>query len=173
MSETINGKKKIEKLSFIGAGNMAYALLGGMLKSPQKPEEMFVYDVAPERVALFSQLGCRAAESAAQAVEAADYVLFAVKPQNMDTVMEEIRSVITPEKVLVFIVAGMTAQYVDRTVGFACKTVLVMPNTPFLIGSGAAAMSATERVTSEEYAVPPPDGDGYCAPKIRHSLIAK
>ena len=123
MSENIHAEKRIGKLAFIGAGNMAYALLGGMLNSPQKPGQMFVYDVVPERVALFSQLGCQAAESAAQAVASADYVLFAVKPQNMDTVMEEIKPAITPEKVLVFIVAGMTSQYVERMTGYACKIV--------------------------------------------------
>ncbi|MBQ9939081.1 MAG: pyrroline-5-carboxylate reductase [Oscillospiraceae bacterium] len=153
MSEFVANKKQIETFSFIGAGNMAYAILNGMLKSPDRPKKMLVYDVAEERKQLFSQLGCIAVNSAAEAVEAADYVLFAVKPQNMDTVMDEIKGVITPEKVLVFIVAGMTSQYVERTVGFECKTVLVMPNTPFLIGCGAAAVSATKTVSQEEYAL--------------------
>ncbi len=144
---------KIERFAFIGAGNMAYSILRGMLASEARPDRIYVYDVNADRLELFRELGCTPAGSEAEAVANADYVLFAVKPQVIDGVMEAARSAITPEKVLIYIVAGMTAGYVERTVGRPCKTVLVMPNTPFLIGCGAAAVSATESVSAEEYAL--------------------
>ncbi len=144
---------KIKKFAFIGAGNMAYSILKGMLASKTKPEEIYVYDVSAERLALFEELGCIPVASEAEAAARAGYILFAVKPQVIDGVLTAAKEAITPEKVLIFIVAGMTTEYVERTVGRPCKVVLVMPNTPFLIGCGAAAVSATERVSAEEYAL--------------------
>lgn len=153
MSENTGAKPGIKSFAFIGAGNMAGAILGGMIASPGRPEKMIAYDVDAQKLERFRELGCIPAGSGREAVEAADYVLFAVKPQVIDAVMEQVKDAITPEKVLIFIIAGMTSEYVERTVGHRCKTVLVMPNTPFLIGSGAAAVSASGNVSAEEYAL--------------------
>lgn len=145
--------KRIEKFAFIGAGNMAYSILKGMLASKAKPDKIYVYDVSAERLEMFRELGCIPVASEAEAVRSADYVLFAVKPQVIDGVMEAVKDTVTEEKVLIYIVAGMTSEYVNRVVGRPCRIVLVMPNTPFLIGCGAAAVSATEQVSAEEYAL--------------------
>ena len=140
----------MEGISFIGAGNMAYAIVNGYIRK-NAAETVGVYDISEERRKIFSDMGCRVMEDYKKAAEFAKYIVLCVKPQTIETVLEGIREYITEEKVIISIVAGVSAEYIQEKIGFECKVVRTMPNTPLLIGYGATAVSDTGNLTEEEF----------------------
>ena len=144
---------KEKQIGFIGVGNMATAILQGILRSQlYRPDEIAVFDPIEEKRKAFAEQGVLPVESGAQVVEQCRVIVLAVKPQSFEEVLAEIAPRMTPETVIVSIAAGISTQYIARKLGVACKTVRVMPNTPLLLGVGASAMSRTEQVTDEEFA---------------------
>lgn len=141
------------QLGFIGAGNMAAAILGGVLRSGfLTPRQMCVFDVNPERRALFAGKGLAPLYSSAQVVAESRFILLAVKPQNIEAVLTEAAPAFTPDKTIISIAAGISSACIRRLLGYEeAKIVLVMPNTPLLIGEGAVAMSRGEGVGDEEF----------------------
>ena len=88
----------------------------------------------------------------AELVEACDYLVLAVKPQNFEEVLQEIRPSANESIVFVSIAAGVTPAYIASKLGFDAKVVQVMPNTPLMLGEGATALSCNKMVTEEEFA---------------------
>ena len=145
---------KEKQIGFIGVGNMATAILQGILRSQlYRPDEIAVFDPIEEKRKAFAEQGVLPVESGAQVVEQCRVVVLAVKPQSFEEVLAEIAPRMTPETVIVSIAAGISTQYIARKLGVACKTVRVMPNTPLLLGEGASALSKNENVTDEEFEV--------------------
>lgn len=132
---------------------MATAILGGILKSGiLTPDQLSATDLSEEKRNLFAQKGVTAFPTCAQVMEQSETVLLAVKPQNIETVLTEMAPFYTPDKVIVSIAAGISAVCIKRLLGCNnAKIVLVMPNTPLLIGYGAVAMSRGEQVSEEEF----------------------
>jgi len=140
------------KIGFIGAGNMAYGIAGGLLSLGQlTPEEVGFFDISEERCALFSGMGMRHYPSAAALVREAHIVFLAVKPQVCPPVLEEIADAVSPEQILVSMMAGISVPYIESKLNRPCGVILLMPNTPLLIGSGATAMARSGRVGDAEY----------------------
>ena len=79
------------------------------------------------------------------------YVFFAIKPQQLDEVLDETAKQVTADTVIVSILAGVTDEYYAKRTVPNAKVVLVMPNTPFLLGEGATALSRSASVTDEEF----------------------
>ena len=141
------------KLGVIGTGNMAGAILSGIVKSGLlQPAEICVYDRDAAKVEHFAQLGMKACQSAFEAAECAKYLLLAVKPQNFEELLPQICDAVTEETVVVSIAAGISPAYIAQQFGKPTKVVQVMPNTPLLIGCGAVAISRAEPTTDEEFA---------------------
>lgn len=142
------------QLGFIGAGNMASAILGGVLRSGSlAPQQMCAFDVNPERRALFAEKGLSVLSSSAQVTAESRFILLAVKPQNIEAVLTEAAPAFAPDKTVISIAAGISAACIRRLLGCdTAKIILVMPNTPLLIGEGAVAMSRGEGVGEEEFA---------------------
>ncbi len=141
------------KLAVIGVGNMAGAILGGVLGSGLlKPGEITMYDKAPEKMQPFVARGCVAADSAADAAGSCKYVLLSVKPQVLEGVLLSIKGSVSKNAVLISICAGVSAAFIRTTLGFDCRVVTVMPNTPLLLGSGATAIGRVEPISDEEFA---------------------
>ena len=125
-----------KKIGFIGAGNMATAIINGMIGNKAKePSMIYVFDNA--KLDIMKQKGVNACASANEAVEKSDIIVLAVKPQNYEEVLLGIKSSVTAEKVFVTIAAGISISYVTETLGVNCPAVRVMPNTPLLLGYGA------------------------------------
>lgn len=139
-------------IGFIGAGNMATGIISGMVKA-QLDVSILAYDTYAEKLPLLQEkYGIQPASSAEEVAKASDYLFLAVKPQNFAEALGELKPAVRPETVFVSIAAGITAEYIAAALDIPAKVVLVMPNTPLLLGCGASALSKTDSVTDEEFA---------------------
>jgi pyrroline-5-carboxylate reductase len=142
-----------KSIAFIGAGNMAGAIIGGIIaKSIASPAQLKVYDVNPAASARFAAKSINAAGSASEAADFADILFMSVKPQNYDEVLSAINGH-TDGKVIVSIAAGISTDYIRARLGHGSRVVRVMPNTPLLLGYGATAISRCETVSDEEFSL--------------------
>jgi pyrroline-5-carboxylate reductase len=148
-------------IGFLGAGNMGEALARGMIKGEiAAPGDVYLYDVAAERVKqLCDELGMQAAATPAELVAATETVVFAVKPQNMPDLLADLAAAPdagswTASKRWVSICAGTTTQQIENglvpkpqnedessAAARIARVVRVMPNTPALVGLGAAGVA--------------------------------
>ena len=133
----------MSKVFFIGAGKMASALAGGVVRAGVFPAaELGAFDVDPRAARAFTEttgVACATADVAA-ALADADAVLLAVKPQMLSTAVEGLQPVLAG-KLVISIVAGVPLARLAVLTG-AARIVRVMPNTPALVGEGAAAYAA-------------------------------
>ncbi len=139
-------------LGFIGAGKMATALVKGILKAGlARPEQIMVSDVVPEALQrLVTETGVRAASNNAELVRQADVVIFAVYPHIVPRVCEEIRELVTAGQLFISIAAGLRTEKILAALGKEVRLVRVMPNTPALVGAGAAAYCTAGAATEED-----------------------
>lgn len=143
-----------KKLGFIGAGNMAGAIINGVVSTGTYPASLIsVYDISTEKCAAFREKGISAAESSVSLVKDSDIIFLAVKPQNFAEVLEGIRAAVTKDKTFVTIAAGISTGYITSTLQCECPVVRVMPNTPLLIGKGASALSKNQFVSDDSFAL--------------------
>lgn len=140
------------KLGFLGAGNMGGAIIRGL--SEKKTDiSIYAYEKDSEKLSALSQYGVTACKDEKELVKECDFILLAVKPQILPSVLETIKDEITPEKVIISICAGISEAFIrNRTIENA-KVVLVMPNTPMMLGLGASAISRAENVSDSEFEV--------------------
>ena len=143
------------RLAFVGGGNMARSLIGGLIARGASPSRISVSEpVASLREALANEFGVRVTADNLEAVHEADLVLLAVKPQAMRTVCEQLAGRLQ-RAVVVSIAAGITCAQLQRWLQGAAAIVRCMPNTPALLGVGAtglyadAATSAAQRAAAE------------------------
>lgn len=140
------------KLGVIGVGNMATALLGGILKNGVvPPEQILLCDRHPERHGTLYTQGIRQATSPCEVVESCEYVLLAVKPQGFTALMEEIKPACKGQNVFISIAAGISDDFIKRALDYDAKVVLVMPNTPVSLGYGTSALSKVWPTTEDEF----------------------
>lgn len=139
-------------IAFIGAGNMGEALIRGLLAAKVvSVSQIIVTDVRAERRAFLAKtFGVRAISDNAEAAQAADIVLLAVKPQQMSDVLAGVKSVMSAAKLVVSIAAGVTTVRIERELGVQTRVVRVMPNTPALVGAGAAALAKGAYATDDD-----------------------
>jgi pyrroline-5-carboxylate reductase len=139
-------------IAFIGAGNMGEALIRGLLSAKTvAPSQIIAADVRAERRDLFAKrFGVRTVSDNAEAVRAADIILLAVKPQQMNEALAGFKSVTTGSRLFVSIAAGVTTARIERELGGKTRVVRVMPNTPALVGAGAAALAKGAHATDED-----------------------
>jgi pyrroline-5-carboxylate reductase len=135
-------------ITFIGGGNMATALIGGLLKGEfYRPEELSVVEVSDEACArLQSQLPVRATTDLAQGVTGSSVIVLAVKPQQLREVCAQL-SPLLGAQLIVSIAAGIRAQDIARWLNTQ-NVVRCMPNTPALIQSGVTGMFALPQVSA-------------------------
>lgn len=129
-------------IAFLGAGAMGEALMRGLLEAHvYAPEDIVAFDVRAEHVQGVAQaLGIRAAGTMAVAATGADVVLLAVKPQDIKTALQPLREVLTGEQTLISIAPGVSTEQLEASFAQRVPCVRVMPNTPCLVGQGAAAI---------------------------------
>lgn len=140
------------KIGFIGAGNMASALIGGLIKHGSRPERLMAFDPDTAKTgALNGRFSIRAAENNARLVRECDIVVLAVKPQLMRGVLAPLAQIMpaTPP-LIVSIAAGIRIASIEKWLGRSLAVIRVMPNTPALVGVGAAALYANEHTGDEQ-----------------------
>lgn len=138
------------RVGFIGAGNMGYAIIKGMTGSGS-PDEIFAFDTKSEMMERLIPLGVKPCASAAELTGKCDYVFLAVKPQQLEGVLDDIASSMTAEKVIISICAGVTAGHIRSKTIPDAKVVPVMPNTPLLLGEGASALAKCSNVSDSDF----------------------
>lgn len=140
-------------IGFLGAGNMAGAIIGGIVESKiLKPDQIAVCDVSAGKRASYQEKGIAALEDPKALVGICQYIVLSVKPQNFSEVLPLIKSAAKPDTVFISIAAGISIPFIKETLGYDAKVIRVMPNTPLLIGHGATALSRIAPVGEEEFA---------------------
>lgn len=129
-------------IGFIGAGNMAGALLKGLRAQGVAGQRLWASDINPAALAnLASSLAIQSADSATVAA-AADVLVLAVKPQVMAAACAEIRNTVKPGALVISIAAGIPLASLRQWLGAEVTLVRCMPNTPALVGQGATGLYA-------------------------------
>ncbi len=139
---------------FVGAGNMASALIGGLLNRGFSPERISVSDPNEHaRDQLQKKHGITAYSSNLEGLGCADMVVLAVKPQHMQSVITELADVLQGSAnppVLLSIAAGITTGSIKKWARCNVPVIRSMPNTPALIGQGASGLYATPNVSVQQ-----------------------
>lgn len=140
------------KIGFIGCGNMAKAMIGGMIRTNIfKPEEIIASDNYVKGLETAKQqLGIEIAGSNKEVVERAEVVVFAIKPQFYDEVLTDAKSYAKQGQIFITIAPGFSLERLGKLLGEEAKIVRTMPNTPALVGAGMTAVCSNEQVTQEE-----------------------
>ena len=142
----------MRRIAFIGVGNMANAIIGGLLRSGAVDcPHLILSDRFPEKCAPYTEQGATLAPSPAEAAKDADCVVLAVKPQNFPEVLSELSEVEgIAGKLIVTIAAGITVETV-KTALKGAPVVRVLPNTPMLIGMGVSVICKADDVDPADF----------------------
>ena len=139
------------KLGFIGCGNMASAMIGGIIqKGIAAPEEIIASGRSQATAQRIAGLGIRRAENNCQVVQESQVIVIAVKPQYYQEVIAEIKDCAAPEKIFVSIAPGKTLAWLESLFGRPVKLIRTMPNTPAQVGEGMSALTPNQLVSAEE-----------------------
>ena len=143
-----------QKLAFIGGGNMARSLIGGLLVRDLEAAQIAVADPSVSQLAaLINDYGVRTTTDNNEAIADADVIILAVKPQQMRIVCLDIAASLTPGTLVISVAAGIEASAIREWCNGAAAVVRCMPNRPALEGCGMTALYATKDVSSEARAL--------------------
>jgi len=140
------------KIGFIGGGNMATSLIGGLISDECQAANIWVAEPdAGRREVLANRYGVTVTADNAELAASVDVVVLAVKPQVLHEVCASISEAVKTQQPLVMsVAAGIRIGDIDRWLGGENAVVRTMPNTPALVKSGATALFANERVNSSQ-----------------------
>ena len=140
------------KIGFIGCGNMATAMLKGILKSGEVAATDMIASAKSDktRKKIEQELGIQKADTNAQVVDFADVVFLAVKPQFLEGVLNEIKDSVKEKQIFISIAPGKTLQWLGEHLREKTKVIRTMPNTPAMVGEGMTALCVNELVTEKE-----------------------
>lgn len=144
------------RIGFIGGGNMAFAIVGGLLRAGHSAACLHVSDPLESQLDRFEELnpGIVTGSDNAETLAAADVLVLAVKPQLIEDVLMPLRDTARPEgQLAVSIAAGITLRSLSRMLAPIRAIVRVMPNQPALVGAGMSVMTATPDTTAEQRAL--------------------
>ncbi len=139
--------KLTETLGLIGAGNMGGAILEGLIqKKVAGPDKIWVYDKIQEKAAEFaSKYRVHEAKSNQDVAASAKILLLAVKPQDLAATAAEFQAKLTPQHIIISILAGTPAAKVAQAAGGKAKVVRAMPNLGAKVGESVTAFTGTDQ----------------------------
>ncbi len=142
------------KIGFIGCGNMATAMISGMLeKGIVSAEDIYATDVyQPSLDSAKEKLNINTLKSNIELVEKVDVIFLSVKPQFYEDTIKEIKDGVSTEQIIVTIAPGKTLEWLKTTFGKNIKAIRTMPNTPAMVGEGMAALCPNEYVSDTDIA---------------------
>lgn len=142
------------RIGFIGLGNMALAIINGMISSDVvQSKQIIVYDILKSKLEKLSKsIGFQVADSEEGIAEQSDILFLAVKPNIIPTVLEKIKIKFKKSTIIVSIAAGMTIKTIENIIGYNHKIVRIMPNTPAQINEGMASLTGNKHITKMELA---------------------
>lgn len=140
------------KVAFLGAGNMAGALIQGLVRAGTPAGNIWATVRREERgqELLAANAGLHVGQDNAAAAKEADVIVLAVKPQGMDKLVKQIAPVIDAGKLVISIAAGVPIAAIQKRLGSSVRIIRAMPNTPAVVGLGATAISGGEHATDAD-----------------------
>ncbi|ENU22817.1 pyrroline-5-carboxylate reductase [Acinetobacter proteolyticus] len=144
MATTLN-----QNICFIGGGNMAQALIGGLLSRGLPTTRITVSDPVEQIRHILEEKSIQTTTDNVEAIKNADVVVLAVKPQVLATVLQPLKGLLS-DKLVISIIAGAEIQTISDLIGGSQRIVRVMPNTPALVQTGAHGMYASDAVGTQD-----------------------
>jgi pyrroline-5-carboxylate reductase len=142
--------EKLDKIGVIGAGVMGEALISALIAAGVKPSSITISEKREERTReLVSRYGVRTRDLATT-ISKSDALLLVVKPQDMAVVLDDVKSLIRPETLVISFAAGKRIEFISTRLGGLNPVIRVMPNTATLVGEGMAAISMGPGVSSSQ-----------------------
>jgi pyrroline-5-carboxylate reductase len=139
-------------IAVIGAGKMGEALISGLLKAGTSPDDVLITERYEARAQELTQRYGVKAVGNAEAAKLADTLVVAVKPQDMDALLAELSTSVTPDRLIVTIAAGVPTSAIEKRLVEGVPVVRVMPNTPALVGEAMSAVAAGAHAKEEHLA---------------------
>ncbi len=141
-----------QKITFIGAGNMAYSLIGGLIENGVAAKQITAIDPNTEQLSkLEDAFGINTLQNANESLTSSDCVVLAVKPQIMRTVLEQYEGFFNTDKtVFISIAAGITSESLQKWLKPTAAIIRCMPNTPSLVQTGATVLFANSHTSDEQ-----------------------
>jgi pyrroline-5-carboxylate reductase len=142
------------KIGFIGGGNMGEAMIRGLISASLfAPDQIHVFDIsAPRMQLLTSTYGVQPSPDLGHLAESSQLIVLAVKPQMMQTVLNELRIHLSHQPLVISIAAGIPIADLVHGLATGTHVIRVMPNTPALVLEGASALARGPGVTDDEMA---------------------
>ena len=146
------------RIAIIGGGSMGEALLAGILRAGRSAKDVVISERVSERADYLARTYSVRVVPLEQALEGAEFVILAVKPGDVDSVVAQIAAAATGaerssvEQVLVSVAAGKTTAFFEARLPAGSPVIRVMPNTPALVGAGISALAAGRFATADQLA---------------------
>ncbi|EYF08641.1 pyrroline-5-carboxylate reductase [Chondromyces apiculatus] len=155
MTEREEARLQGRKIGFLGGGNMAEALIRGLLHSDSvKPEQIEVSDLKAERLAeLHTRYGIATTTDNEALSRWADVLVIAVKPQIVDRILAPLAAGLAPSDVVISVAAGVPIEALEARLPAGTRLIRSMPNTAAIVLAGATAISAGTHATTEDVEV--------------------
>ena len=140
------------KLGFVGTGNMAGAIMGGIIQKGILDKEEIIGSDASEagRNRVKELYGIAVTADNCEVAKKAEILILSVKPQVYPAVIAEIKDCVTPEQLIITIAPGKTLEWLEGQFGHPVKLLRTMPNTPALVGEGMTGVCKNSLVNEEE-----------------------
>lgn len=143
------------KLGFLGAGNMGAAMMRGIAASELcksgEIAQIFAFDTDAEKCKALADVGIQPCKSAQTLCDTVDYLVLAVKPQVLGSVLDTLT--LRSEQVVISICAGISAEFIRSHTISNARIILCMPNTPLMLGHGATALAKCSGITDAEFSI--------------------
>jgi len=141
-----------KKIGFIGSGNMAHAIISGLLNQGViKRKNILSSDPSNKRLKCFSkEFSIRTFSNNIQVINECEVVVLSVKPQVIEAVLKQLRGYIKREHLIISIAAGIPMAFISKYLGNSSKIIRVMPNAPATVKEGISAISAGKNITQDD-----------------------
>jgi pyrroline-5-carboxylate reductase len=145
---------ELPTIAFLGAGQMAEAVLRGLLRAGVAPQRLYASDIRPERLDyLASELGICTCADNREALRHAEVAVIAVKPQDAPVLLADMQAAAHPGHLVVSVAAGVKLATIEAALPPGVPVVRVMPNTPAFVSEGMAVLARGRHATAEHEAI--------------------
>jgi pyrroline-5-carboxylate reductase len=146
--------RDLPAIAFLGAGQMAEALLRGLLRAEAAPQRLFASDIRPERLDYLSaELGIQVCGSNPEALAQAEVAVIAVKPQDAPGLLDDMQHGVHPGHLVVSVAAGVKLSTIEAVLPEKVPVIRVMPNTPAFVSEGMAVIARGRHASADHEAV--------------------
>ncbi len=141
------------KIGFIGTGNMGTAIIKGYInKEESAAARIFAFDTDTRKLeSLVKELNINGCKTTEELVKSSVLIMLSIKPNIYAKVLDEIKTYITDQHILVSMAAGISISYIESCVGKPVKIIRIMPNTPAMVNESMTAVCRNKSVTDQEF----------------------